>query len=453
MITQENKNLSGNSRTLGHLIFWQALTFSFYAPYWFYRNYKHFKNHKNLNVKAGWRALGFALLPLIVSLLFTELIVAKENPLTIISILGGVFLPTAILLLFWFLQIRTIKQYASEAGCSLTFSPTQLTWIYSIFIIPSFLISLFSNVPNPTMASILIGSTVFYVFGETYILWQVQKVLNVYWKTEQDKQPDRIIQTSVSAGDFGILTYSILVFGLTIVGLFTIFSITPLMQATTSEDIQEVRQLLLDGAEVDAKDLLGETALFIAVSKGSINIVSELIRNGANVNATDIVGQTPLLMGISEGKVDIVSELIRSGADVNAIDIAGQTPLLEAVSKRQIKIALELIKKGAGVNAIDCGASPLGLAVDPLNSSSDGSSSLVEALLRKGAEVNIELGCGSTPLLQAVQGSNLKIVQMLIENGANINAKDEHEVDALDLATDNAIRNLLDKAGVGKQIL
>jgi ankyrin repeat protein len=79
--------------------------------------------------------------------------------------------------------------------------------------------------------------------------------------------------------------------------------------------------LLRYGANVDARDLAGETPLFHAARYGHRELVQVLIAHGANVNATDnegpLEGSWPLCEAVSSGNLDIVTMLVHAGANAD----------------------------------------------------------------------------------------------------------------------------------------
>lgn len=87
------------------------------------------------------------------------------------------------------------------------------------------------------------------------------------------------------------------------------------------------------------------------VKQGRIDIVITLILYGADVDARDLDGQTPLYFACELGKEDVAQLLIEHKADVNAPDGDGRTPLWIACFYGYIPMATLLIANGANVNA------------------------------------------------------------------------------------------------------
>ncbi len=79
-------------------------------------------------------------------------------------------------------------------------------------------------------------------------------------------------------------------------------------------------------------DRAGRTALHYAATDGELDTVRRLIAEGADVNAKEDAGWTPLHFAADQGDLDIVETLIAAGADVNAVNDGGEGPLFKAVA-------------------------------------------------------------------------------------------------------------------------
>lgn len=127
-----------------------------------------------------------------------------------------------------------------------------------------------------------------------------------------------------------------------------------LLSAVEKNDLQRVKELLRQGADVQVKDAHGATPLLKAARYGYTEIAALLIEKGADVNAKDdAIGMTPLILAASRGHTDTTKLLIEKGADPNAKAKDGRTSLMGAAYSGFIDIAKLLIVKGADVNAKD----------------------------------------------------------------------------------------------------
>ena len=80
-----------------------------------------------------------------------------------------------------------------------------------------------------------------------------------------------------------------------------------------------------NGADINAKDDGGWTALMLASYNGEFEVVKYLVESGANINAKDNDGRTALMLASLNGKFEVVEYLIEKGANVNAENNDGLT--------------------------------------------------------------------------------------------------------------------------------
>jgi ankyrin repeat protein len=146
---------------------------------------------------------------------------------------------------------------------------------------------------------------------------------------------------------------------------------TPLHTAISSNQCDVVRLLISCKVDVDARDINGETPLFLAW-KGGINLLVEAY---ANVDAVDNRGLTPLIEAARLGKVEEVEMLLEHHAAVDAKDNRGLTPLMHAglmcnmpPQGQRVVIAKMLLDNGADIFATsNDGRSALRFAADHPN--------------------------------------------------------------------------------------
>ncbi len=120
-----------------------------------------------------------------------------------------------------------------------------------------------------------------------------------------------------------------------------------LMRASELGHGMQVEQLLQQGADPNARDLLQRTGLHYSAGSGHGDIVTLLVRHGAELNIVDEFGWTPLSMAICNSATNerdsAVGQLLFLGADPSIADSNGYTPLLTAVELGQQETVCRLL--------------------------------------------------------------------------------------------------------------
>jgi ankyrin repeat protein len=127
---------------------------------------------------------------------------------------------------------------------------------------------------------------------------------------------------------------------------------TALHWAATHGDADEARMLISAGARVGAMTRNGNyTPLHLAARAGNAAVVKALLDGGANANAkTTSGGATPLHFAAAQGSVDVITALVDKGALVDAREGAwDQTPLMWAAAYNRVDALRALIERGANV--------------------------------------------------------------------------------------------------------
>ncbi|WP_353280636.1 ankyrin repeat domain-containing protein [Wolbachia endosymbiont (group B) of Cyclophora punctaria] len=108
-------------------------------------------------------------------------------------------------------------------------------------------------------------------------------------------------------------------------------------------DAKTVKLLVEKGANVNAKDIEGHTALHLAVTEKRLEIVRELIKSGADVNAEEYGNKCiPLHLACMVGEKEIVEELVKAGGEIEQADKFGMTAMDYAKNSKKIT---EVLKK------------------------------------------------------------------------------------------------------------
>jgi ankyrin repeat protein len=241
---------------------------------------------------------------------------------------------------------------------------------------------------------------------------------------------------------------------------------TVLMLAARSGNVEALKALLARGAKDNALDRHGQTALMWAAAEGNTAVVRALMEAGADINATLDSGFTPFFLAVREGRLETVRAFLAAGVDVNAtvprpenaprstagsyirpVD-RGTSPLLLAVQNGHFELATALVDAGANPNDVRSGFTPLHTIAwvrkpdssdnsDPAPAVGAGrltSLEFVREIVKRGANVNFRLpkgapkqpntsskieSEGATPFLFAADRSDVPLMRLLVELGAD----------------------------------
>ncbi len=153
-----------------------------------------------------------------------------------------------------------------------------------------------------------------------------------------------------------------------------------------------------------------------AAKRGDVELLKAELRSGADVNAAQGDGFTALHWAAKRGNREVAEVLIAAGADIRATTRLGShMPLHVAAAAGQAGVAEALLKAGAPADAMtSTGAQPLHLAA------AAGDPGMVASLLAHGAPVDArETAWGLTPLMFAAVRDRVGAVQALMEAGAD----------------------------------
>ncbi|KAL2097450.1 hypothetical protein ACEWY4_006657 [Coilia grayii] len=151
-----------------------------------------------------------------------------------------------------------------------------------------------------------------------------------------------------------------------------------------------------------------------AACQGRLLALKTLLSQGYNANIITIDHVTPLHEACLGDHVACARALIEAGANVNATTIDGVTPLYNACSTGSSMCAEVLLEHGAKPQAEQCQPSPIHEAT------SKGRAACVEALLAWGADVDYVIPHLGTPLYIACVSQELQCTRALLHGGANV---------------------------------
>ena len=165
-----------------------------------------------------------------------------------------------------------------------------------------------------------------------------------------------------------------------------------MLHAVVSVDQPDlVNRLIAAGADLEARDPDGATALVCAAQTDRTNAFIELLRHSPNLNLPDNGSNTAAHYAV--GRPEMLKALLAAKPEVNARNSEGETPLHWAAGARVRESVAALLAAGADPNAQDAnGNSPLHWAV------LEEEGAVVDALLAGGADPNLRNRAGQTPL-------------------------------------------------------
>ncbi len=214
---------------------------------------------------------------------------------------------------------------------------------------------------------------------------------------------------------------------------------TPLQWAVYEGDVAEVRRLLDAGADVSLANNYGATAMGLAAEVGDTDMLKLLLEAGADADSPNADGQTALLAVARTGNVEAAELLLDYGATVDAREQwGGQTALMWASARRHPRMIEFLVSNGADINArsIDRDYQRHVTAEGrPKNMDSGGLTPLlyaarencmacVDVLLENGADIDLPDPGGVSPVLVAIMNANWDLARQLILAGADVNQWD-----------------------------
>ncbi|XP_027146038.1 CARD- and ANK-domain containing inflammasome adapter protein [Larimichthys crocea] len=208
------------------------------------------------------------------------------------------------------------------------------------------------------------------------------------------------------------------------------------MIATDGEVI--LLEELLENTDINTVNSSNETLLHVAAQYGHLSIIELLIRKGARLDLQDNKGHTALHRAASRGHTEIVRALVQAGAPIYTLDLQGKTSVHLAAENEHLHPVKVLVKEEAKQSESHTRDMFLHSAAVEDNWR------LAEILLQSGADVDARNNHKKTALFYAVSRNNVKTVTVLLNAGAKVDYDVINE--AIKLNEESILHLLLDNA-------
>ena len=191
------------------------------------------------------------------------------------------------------------------------------------------------------------------------------------------------------------------------------------VEAAERQDWKAVRELIEAGADVNAGQPDGATALHWAVHWNDLPAVAALIGAGSAIDAVNDLGVPPLWIALDNGSAEIGLHLIEAGADVRARLPTGETVLMTAARNGLRAVVSRLIAGGADARLAEHEAGQTAL----MWAAAGGHAGVVRLLAESGTGVRTRTTGRSTALTFAARAGDVESTRLLLDAGSDIEAR------------------------------
>ncbi|MBO7244304.1 MAG: ankyrin repeat domain-containing protein [Alphaproteobacteria bacterium] len=190
---------------------------------------------------------------------------------------------------------------------------------------------------------------------------------------------------------------------------------TLFLQYIQKKEVKGILSLVQQGMDPNIKLPFGNSALHVLTDEGCVSGVKFLIEKGATAQVVNGFGDTPLTRACLTGSLELVKLLIDSSY-IDSRRIFNETALHLAARANQGAILHLLLQKKPNLSAKNKrGETPLAVAVE------EGNLLAAEKLVKAGSDVTLDVLGKQTLLMMAVKRFDVDMMNLLLENGANLN--------------------------------
>lgn len=220
----------------------------------------------------------------------------------------------------------------------------------------------------------------------------------------------------------------------------------------TKEGLLIIERLLAAGAKINASDISGWTPLFWAIKNSEKHkevrggtkerhqanknnavledrVVHLLLRHNSALNIQDIYGNTPLYHAVMQQDAVLVEALLQKGADPDIRGLSGDSALWRAFLQKSEPIVYLLLKHSQNIHSSVQGTTLLHVSVGaPVGEQQHADHSkpikIIQLLLDKGFNIDIQDAKGCTALHYAVT-RGIEVVRLLLTYNASLHTQDQ----------------------------
>ena len=197
-----------------------------------------------------------------------------------------------------------------------------------------------------------------------------------------------------------------------------------LVEAVRNQDQQQVRALLNQHADVNARSSDGSTALLWAAHWNDLETAGMLIRAGADANAANDFRMTPLSEACTNGSASLVDLLLKAGANPNTPVATGVPPIMTCARSGSADAVRILLAGDANVNAKEPAQNQTALMWAAAEHHPD----VVRTLIEAKADLQAHTKSGFTALHFAAREGDMESARLLLAAGVSINIRSQPDL-------------------------
>lgn len=203
-------------------------------------------------------------------------------------------------------------------------------------------------------------------------------------------------------------------------------------------DIEKIKSAIAGGANTNARNCYGSSALMCSILNWDINLAKLLIENRADINLKSENGENAFTLALSLGKLDIASYLLDNYKNSVERKLDCELAIQEAVWNNKMEVVKYLLDIGTNPYIERNGISLL------FRSIVKGNVGIAKLLIEQGAFDKInDVKFKQKILFEAIGSDNIDLLKILIAKGADLNQVNENKEDPLKFAINHNLKKIV----------